>query len=106
MAVCSSGVPVTEVYLVWPALIASIAAALMWPGVSKSGSPTVRSMIGMPSARSSRTRAAAATLAEDLMRVTLDAGRYSDICLLQNRETQDSGVESPISRLGTAGRRG
>jgi hypothetical protein len=76
MADCSAGVPVTELYLVSPAWIAAMAAALMCSGVSKSGSPTVRSMIVRPSAFSSRTRAAAATLGDDLMRLTRDAGSY------------------------------
>lgn len=64
----SGGMPFTAVYLVSPASIAATAAALMWSGVSKSGSPTVRSRIVRPSAVRSRTRWAAATLADSRIR--------------------------------------
>src|ERR1700754_967157 len=46
----SSGIPSTAVYLVLPASIAWIAASLMLPGVSKSGSPAPRPMTMRPAA--------------------------------------------------------
>src|SRR5215468_8620873 len=48
-AFLSDGVPPAAVYLVWPLLIAAIAASLMNWGVSKSGSPAPRPMMSLPS---------------------------------------------------------
>ena len=42
MAVLSSGIPSTCVYLVKPLLIASIALSFILSGVSKSGSPELK----------------------------------------------------------------
>src|SRR6266700_1071903 len=77
MATRSCGVPLTGVYLVSPRPIDSIAAALTCSGVSKSGSPTVRSRICWPCAWSSRTRWAAAVLGDGLMRLTRCASSIS-----------------------------
>ena len=48
IACLSAGVPSTAVYLVSPDLIASIAANLIFSGVSKSGSPAPRPIISFP----------------------------------------------------------
>src|SRR5437763_901917 len=50
MAARNSGMPALGVYLVNPACNASIAAALMCSGVSKSGSPAPKPHTSMPSA--------------------------------------------------------
>src|SRR2546421_1927 len=50
IAARSSGIPALGVYLVKPACNASIAAALMCSGVSKSGSPAPKPHTSMPSA--------------------------------------------------------
>src|SRR5262249_43453764 len=76
-AAVSCGAPGPGVCWVGPRPIASIAAALTWSGVSKSGSPTVRSRISWPCALSSRTRWAAAVLGDGLMRSTRCASAMS-----------------------------
>src|SRR5436309_12994407 len=50
MAARNSGIPALGVYFVKPACNASIAAALMCSGVSKSGSPAPKPHTSMPSA--------------------------------------------------------
>src|SRR5436190_20389096 len=50
MAARNSGIPALGVYLVKPAWSASIAAALMCSGVSKSGSPAPNPHTSIPSA--------------------------------------------------------
>src|SRR3954451_17683613 len=74
IALRRAGVPLTGVYFVSPRSIAAWAAAFMFPGVSKSGSPTVRSTMSRPAAFNSLARAAAAVLGETLMRDTREAG--------------------------------
>ena len=44
----NSSIPSTAVYFVSPRLIASIAASLIWSGVSKSGSPAERLTTSSP----------------------------------------------------------
>jgi len=60
-------VPGTAVYLVSPLSMASLAAALMWSGVSKSGSPAPRPMTSMPLAFSSAAFWVTAMVGDDLM---------------------------------------
>src|SRR5271165_3978883 len=60
--------PSVSVYLVLPSWIALIAAALMWSGVSKSGSPASREMMSRPAARRARALALAAAVADGLTR--------------------------------------
>ena len=50
MAWRSSGIPELGVYLVKPPSREAMAAALMWSGVSKSGSPAPKPQMSMPSA--------------------------------------------------------
>src|ERR1700733_13636066 len=64
----SAAVPATSVYLVSPALIAAIAACLIWAGVSKSGSPAERLMISRPSAFNARALVEMAMVWLGLMR--------------------------------------
>src|SRR5882757_1883252 len=68
MAARSSGMPSTAVYLVWPSLMALIAASLMFWGVSKSGSPAPRPMTSRPAALSSRALVVTAMVGDGLMR--------------------------------------
>jgi hypothetical protein len=82
IAAFSSGVPSTLVYLVSSRHIAAVAASLMLPGVSKSGSPMVSPMISRPCARSSRTRCAPALLAETVMRETRGAKKPFGMSLI------------------------
>src|SRR5690242_9276968 len=79
MASRNAGIPLTAVYLVRPEAIAATAADFTCSGVSKSGSPTVRSRISRPSSRSSRTRCAAATLGDSRMRSVRAAGMNDDM---------------------------
>ena len=53
MAFLSESVPSTAVYLVIPLSIAILAESLIYFGVSKSGSPTVSTIISSPFWRSS-----------------------------------------------------
>ena len=50
MAFLRPGIPATGVYLVKPLSMANFAASLMCCGVSKSGSPAAKPIIGRPSA--------------------------------------------------------
>ena len=68
MAARSSGMPSTAVYLVWPSLIALIAASLMFWGVSKSGSPAPRPITSRPAAFSSRALVVTAMVGDGWMR--------------------------------------
>src|SRR3990167_6522468 len=68
MAAFSSGMPSGSVYLVLPALMASMAAFLMLPGVSKSGSPAERAITSRPAAFSARALALMAMVADGAMR--------------------------------------
>jgi len=69
----SVGVPLTAVYLVSPRSIAAMPAAFTLSGVSKSGSPTVRSRTWMPSSRRLLARAAATELGEGWILVSRSA---------------------------------
>src|SRR5689334_970707 len=82
MASRSSGMPLTAVYFVNPASMAVTAAALTWSGVSKSGSPRVRSRTVRPAARRSRTRWAAWVLGDSRIARTRAAGTNADTKLL------------------------
>src|SRR5437667_3760178 len=64
----SSGMPPTSVYLVLPASMARIAASLMLPGVSKSGSPAPRPMTLRPAAFSARALSVTAIVADGFTR--------------------------------------
>ncbi len=63
-ALRSSMMPVAGVYLVKPLLMASMAAALTFSGVSKSGSPAPKPMMSRPWAVSSLTLAVRERVAE------------------------------------------
>src|SRR6478609_9388512 len=78
MASRSAGMPLTGVYFVRPASIAATAAALTWSGVSKSGSPTVRSTMVRPAVRRSRTRWAAWVLGDSRIAWMRVAGTNAD----------------------------
>src|SRR5580765_7498166 len=60
--------PSTAVYLVLPASIAWIAASLMLPGVSKSGSPAPSPMTLRPAAFSARALSVTAMVADGFTR--------------------------------------
>ena len=60
--------PSTAVYLVWPSLIALMAAFLMFCGVSKSGSPAARPITSLPAAFNSRALVVIAMVGDGLMR--------------------------------------
>src|SRR5205085_2227637 len=68
MAARSSGMPSTAVYLVWPSLMALIAACLMLSGVSKSGSPAASPITSRPAAFSSRALVVIAMVGDGWMR--------------------------------------
>src|SRR5579883_1603698 len=68
MAARSSGMPSTAVYLVWPSLMALIAACLILSGVSKSGSPAPRPITSRPAAFSSRALLVTAMVGDGWMR--------------------------------------
>src|SRR5580698_3614078 len=68
MAARSSGMPSTAVYLVWPSLMALIAASLMFWGVSKSGSPAASPITSRPAAFSSRALVVIAMVGDGWMR--------------------------------------
>src|SRR5262245_4630434 len=70
MASLSSGMPPTSVYLVLPASMAWIAASLMLPGVSKSGSPAPRPMTFRPAAFSARALSVTAMVADGFTRAS------------------------------------
>ena len=69
----SSGMPSGSVYFVFPDWIASIAASLMFCGVSKSGSPWLRMMMSRPSAARARAFAEMPIVAEGVIRFRLSA---------------------------------
>ena len=71
IACLSAGVPSTAVYLVSPDLIASIAANLIFSGVSKSGSPAPRPIISFPAAFNSRALPVTAIVAEGFILLIL-----------------------------------
>ncbi len=62
--------PSGSVYLVLPSRMALIAASLMLPGVSKSGSPASSEITSRPAARKARAFAPAAMVADGLMRAS------------------------------------
>ncbi len=64
MAFFKAAVPSTAVYFVSPFLIASIAAFLIFSGVSKSGSPIPREIISLPAAFNSAAFIATAMVGE------------------------------------------
>src|SRR5689334_20712299 len=66
----SSGMPPTSVYLVLPCSMAWIAASLMLPGVSKSGSPAPRPMTFRPAAFSARALSVTAIVADGFTRAS------------------------------------
>src|SRR4051812_23902980 len=68
MASFNSGMPPTSVYLVLPASMAWMAASLMLPGVSKSGSPAPRPMTLRPAALSARALSVTAMVADGFTR--------------------------------------
>src|ERR1700761_1188029 len=68
MAARSSGMPSTAVYLVWPSLMALIAASLMFCGVSKSGSPAASPITSRPAAFRSRALLVIAMVGDGWMR--------------------------------------
>ena len=63
----NAGIPSTGVYFVLPSFIATMAAFLICSGVSKSGSPAVRVIIGAPFALSSRAFMLIAMVADNLV---------------------------------------
>ena len=71
IACFKAGVPSTAVYLVSPDFIASIAANLIFSGVSKSGSPAPRPIISFPAAFSSRALPVTAIVAEGFILLIL-----------------------------------
>ena len=71
MASFSSGVPSTCVYLVWPLLMASMAAFLICSGVSKSGSPALKLITSIPLALNSIALAEIVNVADGLTFWTL-----------------------------------
>src|SRR6266545_3348446 len=70
IACCRLRVPAVAVYLVWPALIASKAASLIFCGVSKSGSPAPRSTTSTPAARIASAACMAASVDDGFILAT------------------------------------
>src|SRR5215475_7955429 len=73
MAARNGSIPFTSVYFVMPSRRASIAAALMRSGVSKSGSPAEKLATSIPSERSLPALAAMARVTDGLINVVLSA---------------------------------
>src|SRR5262249_4122236 len=105
--------PSTAVYLeALPLLIASIAAFLMWSGVSKSGSPTPSPMMSRPAALSPRAMSVPAIVGEGLMRWSDSARKAMAVsdCRDRGRQTPNgrpavrqgpaAGTAKSISRTG------
>src|ERR1700743_2904650 len=92
MGVRSSGMPSTAVYLVWPSLMALIAAALILSGVSKSGSPAPRPITSRPAAFSSRALLVTAMVGDGWMRPSDSA-----------RKPLGNGMEATLVKNGGRG---
>src|SRR5215470_11339325 len=73
MAARNASIPFTSVYFVMPLRSASIAAALMRSGVSKSGSPAEKLATSIPSDRSLPALAAMARVTDGLISLVLSA---------------------------------
>src|SRR6266705_5507687 len=97
MACCNFRVPAVGVYLVWPSRIASAAAALMFCGVSKSGSPAPRSTTSMPAARIACAVCIAAKVDDAFIRATLsETGNLVEIVVATIVIKRDPGVNLSV----------
>ena len=81
MAARSSGIPELGVYFVKPALSASMAAALMCSGVSKSGSPAPKLKTSTPSARRALALLSIARVSEGVSSLTRVARSMGSVVL-------------------------
>src|SRR5947207_3780958 len=99
MACLSSAVPLTGVYLVKFLLIASIAAALMFCGVGKSGSPALKSTTSTPSRRRRSASAATFMVDDSLIKEILLASSCT-IGILLLHSCHETFLQSEIHRRG------
>src|SRR6185312_15333153 len=112
MALRSSGMPPTAVYLVKFCSIAAIAASFMWRGVLKCGSPMPKSLKSMPFARSFAASAVMAMVAEISMRfnraenglltavlVAMLCLRRLTLALIRDRDRRTNLVVKPLFHL-------
>ena len=79
MARLSDGVPPAAVYLVWPLLMAAMAASLMNCGVSKSGSPAPMAITSLPSAFRRAALAETARVGDGLMTLRRSAANGMEL---------------------------
>src|SRR5262249_33376484 len=86
--------PSTAVYFeAVPPSMASLAACLMWSGVSKSGSPTPRPITSRPAALSARAMSVTAMVGEGLMRLSDSARKAMAVS-----DRPDRGRQTPKGR--------
>src|SRR3569833_823434 len=91
----SAGVPSTWVYFVAPAARARFAAALMWAGVSKSGSPAPKLMTSSPLARRAAALADTASVGDGSMS---DNRRDSFTNILQQQKQQTQNKKNKTNK--------